>query len=725
MGEQNGRVPGPALRKPTIRELISLEVPVRVKVSPDGRYVAYLVRTTNWNENRYVRVCYVYDVGRGRSFQLTRSGNVSQMEWIDDDTLAVSRACADDADQIWLFEHLIGEGVQVTHHKTGVQSFKPFAKGVLFLADDVDRADKKPRVDKFGTLTHFEHEESASALYYVNFEQSKAYRELEKALVGDKAKELVKPVLDLSKRLDVPQKIVSFFPSPSNDTVYINCRRRDDLVYWEEASTFQLVLDPDASLQEFITREGAKKGSAGNSQEGDKVAEQEDLAYLGELTQLALPKGSEVVGVSTDGTRLLVRGKARDTMFYTQSDLWLLDLPEFNQDLADEGLASRLSMISTDLDQEILHQEWTDDGVLVSYPSGTTMEMAQLTASGEVDVFDLSGMAPLYDFHATASGVVGFVGVNAEVFPEVFVADRSPGSVDWELTQLTSFGDQISDWDLGTVETIRWKSGDGIEIEGVLRKPSGFDPSQKYPLVFVVHGGPSWFSGAFLLELQDLAYYPSVQFNQRGILVLKPNYRGSIGRGQVFKELNRDNLGLGDLEDLEGAIEFLDALGWINTSRVGCMGWSQGGYISAFVGTHSDRFRAVSVGAGIADWYTYHIANDIPDFTTHYLSSSPFRDRELYTKTAPISKIQEAKTPTLIQHGAKDQRVPLANATELYRGLREMGVDVELFVFPDMKHPITKPRENRAVMHQNLTWFSHHLLGDTLDFFGTDDEDTD
>lgn len=146
------------------------------------------------------------------------------------------------------------------------------------------------------------------------------------------------------------------------------------------------------------------------------------------------------------------------------------------------------------------------------------------------------------------------------------------------------------------------------------------------------------------------------------------------------------------------------------------MGWSQGGYISAFVGIHSHKFSAVSVGAGISDWYTYHIGNDLPFFTTHYLSSTSFRDRALYIKTAPISKIKEANTPMLIQHGGRDQRVPLANATELYRGLQEMNVPVELFVYTDMAHLVTKPRENRAVMHQNLTWFGHYRLGEELDF---------
>ncbi|MCB0064539.1 MAG: prolyl oligopeptidase family serine peptidase, partial [Caldilineaceae bacterium] len=131
---------------------------------------------------------------------------------------------------------------------------------------------------------------------------------------------------------------------------------------------------------------------------------------------------------------------------------------------------------------------------------------------------------------------------------------------------------------------------------------------------------------------------------------------------------------------------------------------------SAFAGLHSERFRAVSVGAGISDWYTYHISNDIPYFTTDYLSSSPFHTREYYTPTAPMSNIANAKTPMLIQHGSEDRRVPLSNAMELYRGLQAMNVPVELYVYPGMGHPITKPRENHAVMCQNWAWFARYLL---------------
>jgi len=717
--------PEKELYQPSITDMISLEVPnafVQSKASPDGRKIAYAVRTTNWKKNHYEALCYVYDTQQDRSFQLTRSDNVTQLHWIDSNSLAVLKGDPSDKkkkSQVWIFENLIGEGTQITDHKTGVQSFKPFAGGILFLADNPEKKERKPRTEEFGSFTHFEQEESASALYYVNIGKMKEYKEQLKQKTEEEAKKLVKPVIELTKRLEEPLKIVDLFVSPLNDAIYLNCRSKDYLVYLEETSSYRLKLHPDRVLEEFINREKTKKERDKDKPESRNDASPdsvEDFSYMGELTRICLPKGASIVAVSPGGTKLLIRHKERDNMFYTQSDLWILDLTQVEDILENEKLGAYMKNISRNLDRAISAVRWVKNGIFVSYADGTKIRIAKLTGSGDIQALDLQGISPVLYFHISESEYLTFIGTNEKIFREVFVSTKPLSSPDWELKQLTSFGKKIENWSLGTVETIRWKSKDGTEIEGVLRKPLNFDPNKKYPLVFVVHGGPAWFSGAFLLEPGEIGSYPSVQFVNKDVLVLKPNYRGSVGRGQGFLELNKNNLGVGDLWDLESAIDYLDSKGFIDKTKVGCMGWSQGGYISAFAGIHSDKFCAVSVGAGISDWYTYHIGNDIPQFTTHYLSGTPFKNRDLYIKTAPMSKIKEAKTPTLIQHGAKDPRVPLLNATELYRGLKDMNVHVELFVFPEMAHPITKPRENRAVMHQNLTWFSHYLLGEKLDF---------
>jgi dipeptidyl aminopeptidase/acylaminoacyl peptidase len=144
------------------------------------------------------------------------------------------------------------------------------------------------------------------------------------------------------------------------------------------------------------------------------------------------------------------------------------------------------------------------------------------------------------------------------------------------------------------------------------------------------------------------------------------------------------------------------------------MGWSQGGYISAFLATHdAARFQAISVGAGISNWMTYYVNTDIHPFTRQYLKATPWDDPEIYAKTSPMTYIKQAKTPTLIQHGATDQRVPLPNAFELKQGLEDQKVPVKLIVyqgFGGIGHGPSKPKSHRATMEHNLEWFDQYMF---------------
>jgi dipeptidyl aminopeptidase/acylaminoacyl peptidase len=713
-----------APHRPTLRDMILLEAPVSAKVSPGGCRVAIGTRTTHWKENRYETICHVHDVISGTTYPLNRTGSALQMEWLDDQTLALLKREGGEGDkaQVWLYEGLTGDGWPVTDHKTGVEWFKPFAGGLLFRARHPERDENKPRADRFGKYTHVEQEDSPSALYYVALEELRQYQAQVKAATEDEAKELVAPVIELSRLLEDRLAIREVIPSPTGDALYLNTWEREDLVFYRDTRAYCIRLDARAAVAEHVRREQARKaeprGAGDRPPPAGTPETEEDLSYLGQMTRLQVPRAASVAAVSPDGQRLAVLYQGRDDKMYTRYDLWLIDTQAALEAPDPAAFLGAMHNISAAVDQELLDTCWVESGLYAACPEGTRVQVVRLAGDGRFARLDLQGVFPvpaMPSFHVSTAGKVVLIGANAQTVPEVYLAEPLGDGGQHQVRQLTGFGQAMEGWELGTVETIRWTSRDGTEIEGVLRKPAGFDPAHRYPLVFVVHGGPAWFSPEYLLTGEERGYYPSVQFVNKGMLVLKPNYRGSIGRGQAFADLNVDNLGIGDLWDLESAIDHLAALGWVDGERVGCMGWSQGGYISAFAGLHSEAFRAVSVRAGVSDWYTYHISNDIPDFTVDYLSGSPFRDRELYDKTAPISRLAEARTPMLIQHGTEDRRVPLSNAMELYRGLKEMGVPVELFVFPGMAHPITRPRENHAVMHQNLVWFSHYLLGEELE----------
>ena len=272
--------------------------------------------------------------------------------------------------------------------------------------------------------------------------------------------------------------------------------------------------------------------------------------------------------------------------------------------------------------------------------------------------------------------------------------------------KLTDMNAQTASWTTSTLDVVSWKSQDGATIEGVLHKPADFDPSRKYPLLVVVHGGPTGVSRAVPFTS---TIYPIDVWVPRGVLVLEPNYRGSAGYGGKFRALNVRNLGVGDAWDVLSGVDSLIARGLVDPAKVGTMGWSQGGYISAFLATHdAARFKAISVGAGISDWMTYYVNTDITPFTRQYLKATPWDDPEIYARTSPITYIKQARTPTLIQHGAADQRVPLPNAFELYHGLQDNHVPTKLIVyqgFGGVGHGPSKPKSHRATMDHNIEWF--------------------
>jgi dipeptidyl aminopeptidase/acylaminoacyl peptidase len=290
-------------------------------------------------------------------------------------------------------------------------------------------------------------------------------------------------------------------------------------------------------------------------------------------------------------------------------------------------------------------------------------------------------------------------------YPEIFTANVRP----WQANKLTALGDQLKGFTIARREMISWKAGDGTLIEGVLLKPPDFDPKKKYPLLVVIHGGPT---GVDQPILNADRYYPLERFVAKGALILRPNYRGSAGYGEKFRALNVRNLGVGDYSDVISGVDALIAKGFVDKERVGAMGWSEGGYISAFITASSDRFKAVSVGAGISDWMTYYVNTDITPFTRQYLHATPWDDPEIYKKTSPITYIAKAKTPTLIQHGENDRRVPIPNGYELRQALEDHGVPVKMVVYKGFGHGITKPKQQRAVMEENEKWFAKYIWGE-------------
>ena len=346
---------------------------------------------------------------------------------------------------------------------------------------------------------------------------------------------------------------------------------------------------------------------------------------------------------------------------------------------------------------------WSPRGIHFSSSERTTSHLYVIDPASKA-ITKHAGLGELTGggFSIAPDGVrVAFIGAGPTQFPEVFLGDTA-------VKKVSDLAAQIATWPKHSREVVRWKSQDGAEIEGVLHKPADFQAGRRYPLLVVIHGGPTGISRP--VPYGSASFYPIDAFLSKGALILEPNYRGSAGYGEKFRSLNVRNLGIGDAWDVLSGIDALVQQGLVDRERVGSMGWSQGGYISAFLTTrHADRFKAISVGAGISDWMTYYVNTDIHPFTRQYLKATPWDDPKIYADTSPMTYIKQARTPTLIQHGSDDARVPIPNAFQLYQGLRDQNVPVQLSIFKGFGHGLTKPKANRAAMQQNLDWFTRYI----------------
>ena len=235
------------MKDPSIDDLISLEVPAISKASPDGSKVAYSVRVTDWNRNIFEHRMHVHYLSSGESYQMTRRGDVTDFHWSGNSGLYV--LMNQDKAQVYLFEGLRGEPLQITNHESGVQGFKLINDGVMYLADDPEISKRKETTDKYGNVVHFETEESASSLYYTEANRVKEYNSFVMSMTEDEAKELLKPVIKVSK--DLPKmKITDFFPSMG--VTYLNSRPRDPLVYSGDASSYIVILHCPSALARHL-----------------------------------------------------------------------------------------------------------------------------------------------------------------------------------------------------------------------------------------------------------------------------------------------------------------------------------------------------------------------------------------------------------------------------------------------------------------------------------------
>ena len=306
---------------------------------------------------------------------------------------------------------------------------------------------------------------------------------------------------------------------------------------------------------------------------------------------------------------------------------------------------------------------------------------------------------------------IAMIKQNVKTPPEIYISPvRS-----FKPQRLTSIYTNLQNFKIASTEMISWKSTDGkYVIEGLLTKPLGFSSNKTYPFLVIAHGGPpSVFSNTFVLSRLT---YPVQLFAQEGFLILHPNVRGSGGYGEKFRKANVSDWGGGDFEDLMAGVDYCITQGWADPDRLGIMGWSYGGYLTSITISKTQRFKAASVGAGITNPASYYGTCDIPDFVEAYFEAPPWKKPELYLERSAVFNAHRIVTPTLIQHGDRDDRVPISQSQELYVALKKVGVLTEFVIYPREWHILKDPKHQRDALIRNLRWFTKWVKGEEYGF---------
>ncbi len=284
------------------------------------------------------------------------------------------------------------------------------------------------------------------------------------------------------------------------------------------------------------------------------------------------------------------------------------------------------------------------------------------------------------------------------------VGDRS------KWTQLTDPNAWVRrDVALGEEDEITWKSTDGRAVSGILIKPVGYQAGKRYPLIVAIHGGPA---AADMLGFNG--GYNAQVYAGAGYAVLLPNYRQSTQYGEKFKIESQGDYFTKGFQDIMTGVDYLIAQGIVDSTQMGALGWSAGGHYSNWIEGHTGRFKAISSGAGVANWISMWSQSDTQRLRQWYLGDKMYWEPgqlENWWKQSPIAFIKNAKTPMFIHVVDGDPRVPRPQSEEMHMALSKLGVPNEFWVYPGSTHGIPDPRNQYLKAVAEMSWMDYYVRG--------------
>jgi len=334
---------------------------------------------------------------------------------------------------------------------------------------------------------------------------------------------------------------------------------------------------------------------------------------------------------------------------------------------------------------------------------GVTHSIARLNEDGTLTMLDddIVMHSPLLSPSSDCRFIATIHGTAKDMY-DVWFGEIADQHISWHrLSRLNPLVEET--FTLGKTERIRYESVDGWQIDALFTHPSVRKTEGPPPLVVNVHGGPSW------AWADDFGLFWTQLLASAGYAVLRPNIRGSWGRGTAFANAVVGDMGGKDFQDVMHGIDFLIECGLVDANRIAIAGWSYGGFMTAWAIGQTTRFKAAIMGAGWADWHGFHALSNLSDWDIRFLKADPLDHPEVYRKWSSITYANHIITPTLILHGENDRAVPVSCGYAFERALQERGVPVELVVYPREGHGVSEYSHALDIEERVVRWLEKYV----------------
>jgi dipeptidyl aminopeptidase/acylaminoacyl peptidase len=682
--------------------------------SPDGRWMLYTVSTPDWQEAERQTDLFLVSMEEGlpstKQLTFTTGKNETSPAWLRDNRTFLflsnreAPANAASQNQVYLMRPDGGEARRITSARDGVVDFalSPDGTAIVYRSGRAD----------------------ARQLYRLKMSAVESPGEV------PEAEALTKQPAGIDSWEWAPDSRRIYFTTP--DRVDADEKARRDKRFTvnirnAETPTVGLwALDLDPSKTTRLGEEGAysvtgftvsKDGKwvgirGGSTKRYERNITQEGLysdLYLVETATGQVERLTNNVEVGESGPSFSPDG--RWVAFTAPDDLTRYSMTNgrvYVRAVGDRGQPFR--KLDGGFDGDVSIGFWSKDGSTIYFNEGvraTNNLFAVDVGQNEVRQITREPASVSVSLHEE-SGCVLINYSDGETPPAIFTVpslERVGSRADWR--RLTEPNPQVRGFALGAQEEITWTSTDGTKVGGVLVKPVGYQPGQRYPLIVAIHGGPA---SADVLSFNG--GYGSQVYAGAGYMVLRPNYRGSTNYGVRHKtDIVGDYFRKG-YEDIMSGVDHLIAQGMVDGNRMGALGWSAGGHWSNWILTHTDRFKAISSGAGTSNWISMYAQSDVQRNRQFYLGDKlPYDDHEAYWNQSPLKYIRNAKTPTMIHVVEGDPRVPSPQSVELHMALKQIGVPTELFMYPGNSHGIPDARNQLVKAVSEMAWMDYYVRG--------------